>query len=175
MAEALDSLKHLYPQVQVYPEIKGFPFCIVRDVPSEILDHYKPTVLSNPHHLQSNLGVMMRKLGGPMPELGKEAKFQKRDLKIARSFADDHTDKFDDHFLLSLEKQFERNKYLTEGQQQALRNMIDGWRMEEYCAEQGYDEHDADLIQSNAYEKNDPKSPGFAERARDNYDNTKDD
>lgn len=73
----------------------------------------------------------------PSEYLAKEAKFQERDLKIARAFADEHTDSFDDHFLSSLEIQFGQVGYLTERQYSSLQNIVEKWDMEEWLTNNG--------------------------------------
>lgn len=73
----------------------------------------------------------------PPEYVSKEAKFQDRDLMIARSFADEHTDSFDDGFLTSLERQFSERGYLSDKQYTALQNIIERWKMEEWLSDNG--------------------------------------
>jgi hypothetical protein len=72
----------------------------------------------------------------PADYVSREAKFQERDLALARRFADEHADRFDDKFLSSLESQFLSSKFLTERQYDALQNIMTKWRMEEWDEEQ---------------------------------------
>lgn len=78
-------------------------------------------------------GVLM----GRLDYVSKEAKFQDRDLMIARAYADEHTDSFDDGFLTSLEAQFASKGYLSDKQYSALQNIIERWKMEEWLGENG--------------------------------------
>lgn len=79
--------------------------------------------------------------GGPMSNstIALEARFQKRDLKLACAFADDNEDTFDGEFVHSLQSKFNSFGYLTDKQYSALQNTIERWNMESWAAKEGLD------------------------------------
>lgn len=69
--------------------------------------------------------------------LAHEAKFQKRDLALAVAFAEANDDEFDGDFVHSLQSKFNKFRYLTDKQYEALKNTIDRWNMEAWAAKEG--------------------------------------
>ncbi len=63
-----------------------------------------------------------------MSDAERVRQFQKIDLETARSFCEDHPD-FDDDFISSLERYFEKAGELTPKQHAALTNIIEKWDM----------------------------------------------
>lgn len=70
-------------------------------------------------------------------EIAAQAKFQKRDLALAVAFADAHDDEFDGEFVHSLQSKFNKFRYLTDRQYEALQNTIEKWDMESWAASEG--------------------------------------
>ena len=69
--------------------------------------------------------------------IGREAKFQERDLIFAEDIAEHH-ENFDDTFIKSLRQQFDARGFLTENQHASLTRVIDGWHMEEWGEREGF-------------------------------------